>query len=196
MDSQSTDTEWGSESMDTVATLTYSSESDFSESPTCSNLEDLYESFYSENAAESEVKDSFVSDSMGSSTESVDTSNIHPSKSVNYSMLTAALEPLYETSDITIFHSYLLIFQFVVRHNLSTKAFSELIHLIAIHIPKAARLHKLKQFFNEIFPDVHSQVHSYCSCCHKLLPSALSRCERDQCRGSCNGQFISVPLAP
>ena len=56
-------------------------------------------------------------------------------------------------------YCYLLIFQFVIWDNLSTKAFAKLIHLIAVHLPKGAKLpksvHKLKQFFNEIFPDYH-----------------------------------------
>lgn len=42
---------------------------------------------------------------------------------------------------------------------------------------------------------MNSQVHTYCSCCHKLL-SALSTCGRDECRGSRIEQFITVPLAP
>ena len=90
----SSETEWGSEmsAMDTMATKN-SSKSDFSESPTCSDCEELYESFYSV----SEANESFTSEGMGRNTDGDDMSGIGSfSERMDYSKLTAALGPLYE----------------------------------------------------------------------------------------------------
>ena len=100
-------------------------------------------------------------------------------------------------AEITVITSYLLILQFALWHSLSAKAFSELLQLIAVHLPNGANLphsvHNLK-FFSKLFPDVQATVHGYCSVCHKLLPSALSVCE-DCSTGQIN-RFITVPLEP
>ena len=102
--SEFSETEWGSssETMDQSMAASYSSESDCSESPTCSDLEELYESFYSVNIVR---QTSFAgSEGMGRNTSCEDTSDINSfSEDVDYSKLTPALVPLYETSDITIF---------------------------------------------------------------------------------------------
>ena len=92
--------------------------------------------------------------------------------------------------------SYLLILQFALRHSLSAKAFSELLQLIAVHLPDGANLprsvHNLKKFFSKLFPDLQATVHGYCSVCHKLLPSALS--VREDCSTGQINRFITVSL--
>ena len=81
-----------------------------------------------------------------------------------------ALEPLYEGADVSIFDSHLLLFEFAIRHSLTKKAFSELIDLVATHLPRVAKppasVYKLKQLFLHIFPDTASVTHKYCSKCH------------------------------
>lgn len=62
----------------------------------------------------------------------------------------ASKPPLHNGSHITIFQSFLLIFQLAVRHSLTTKAFGELLHLIAARLSQAAQCPKsvsqLKKF--------------------------------------------------
>ena len=45
-------------------------------------------------------------------------------------------EPLYTGAKLTVLDSYLLLYQFFLRHFLSKKAFSELITLISVHLPE------------------------------------------------------------
>lgn len=109
----------------------------------------------------------------------------------------ACAEPLYESADISVFYAYLLIFQFAVRHSLSTKSFGELICLLAALLPAGAKLPSsvfaLKSFFVKLFPESQPQLQYYCSCCHKLLPN-MSQCERYECAGSSVETFISLCL--
>lgn len=102
---------------------------------------------------------------------------------LNSEKLKAASEKtLYEGAQISILLSYLLIFQFVINHSLSGKAFTELLQLLSIHLPRDAKLpssaQKLKSFFADLFPDVTPVTYGYCSQCLALLPSPLSTCLR------------------
>jgi len=59
-------------------------------------------------------------------------------------------EPLYEGADLTILDSFILHYQFALRHSLTKQAFSELIELVSAHIPcsaKSTSVYSLKQFF-------------------------------------------------
>ena len=71
--------------------------------------------------------------------------------------------PLYDGSEITVFDSYFLVFQFAVRHSLTGTAFSELLQLIKVHLPPSSRAAKslfiLKNYFLKLFP--HSQCVSH-----------------------------------
>ena len=109
-----------------------------------------------------------------------------------------ALEPLYEGADVSIFDSHLLLFEFAIRHSLTKKAFSELIDLVATHLPRVAKppasVYKLKQFFLHIFPDTASVTHKYCSKCHHLFGDHDTVCEN--CCKAKVSQFIEIPISP
>ena len=105
--------------------------------------------------------------------------------------------PLYDGAEINVLNAYLMIFQFAIRHSLTTKAFAELLHLIAAFLPlytKAPKtVYALKSFFIDIFPQAKTVEHWYCSCCHQLLDSTAS-CSREGCSNAKKECFISVPL--
>lgn len=107
------------------------------------------------------------------------------------------LEPLFEGSSISVFDSHLLIYQFQLKHGLSSGGVEELLQLIKAHtshtngLPKSA--YSLKRFFGELFPDLNSSVYSYCGSCHQPLESETS-CIRPQCAGAVKETFISVAL--
>ena len=118
---------------------------------------------------------------------------------LNSERLKAASEKtLYEGAQISILLSYLLIFQFVINHSLSGKAFTELLQLLSIHLPRDAKLpssaQKLKSFFADLFPDVTPVTYGYCSQCLALLPSPLSTCLREVCDDAKTEQFVTLPL--
>ena len=107
--------------------------------------------------------------------------------------------PLYDGADISIFESYILVFEFVIRHNLTAKAFSELLQLIAVHVPSSAKMPRsvycLKKFFLNLFPHAKSRIHSYCSSCHAVLTDNIA-CSTRGCEDDMKNEFISIPLGP
>ena len=109
------------------------------------------------------------------------------------------LTPLYEGSEITVFESHLLLFQFSVRHSLSAKAFGELLQVVSAHLPPTAKFPKsvytLKWFFRSLFPDLSTRAHSYCSCCLKLLEEG-TQCENHNCASAKVETFITMALEP
>lgn len=44
----------------------------------------------------------------------------------------------YDSAEISVFESYLLCFQFAIRHSLTAKAFSELLQLLSVHLPSSS----------------------------------------------------------
>ena len=108
--------------------------------------------------------------------------------------------PLYEGSEITCFESHLLLFQFAVRHSLSSKAFGELLQVVSAHLPQTAKspksVYMLKRFFSKIYPDLSTRAHKYCSCCLKLLEEGSTPCDGDKCvsAGAKIETFYTMPL--
>ena len=86
----------------------------------------------------------------------------------------------------------------LLSDSLSTKAYSELLHLLAAHLPVKAKVPKtiraLKQFFIDVFPELQLSEHWYCSCGHRILQTASQLCGRRGCENSRTSHFISVPL--
>ena len=102
--------------------------------------------------------------------------------------------PLYPDAQLTSFQSHLLLFQYAVRHSLTTKA---LLQLLSVHLPQGARVPKsvyhLKRFFLEAYPEANAVRHYFCACCQRPLPSGDSTCD---CGGGSTAMFITVPLGP
>ena len=84
--------------------------------------------------------------------------------------------PLYEGAAISVFESHMLLFQYAVRHSLTSKAFSELLQIISVHVPSPSKVpksvHRLKNFFLKLFPQAKCKVHPYCSACFSLVATA------------------------
>lgn len=99
-----------------------------------SDLEALYESFDFENEA---------SHSYGDAESPLPQT---PDKRFSGISETA----LYPGSHISVFQSQLLVFQYALRHGLTTKAFTELLQLLSVHLPQNAAIpksvHSLKRF--------------------------------------------------
>lgn len=137
--------------------------------------DELNDSFYTLYADES-------SDESDNVPIQVERPSFPPSTSVHETakLKNAASTPLYGGAEISVFHAFLLIFQFAVRHSLTTKAFAELLHLIAALLPLKAKTPKtvtsLKKFFVEIFPQSKTIEHWYCANCLQNLPSKSSVC--------------------
>ena len=110
--------------------------------------------------------------------------------------------PLYSGAQLSSSQSNLLIFQYALRHGLTTKAFTELLQLISVHLPSGTHIpksvHKLKRFMLQSFPNAEAMQHFYCGCCQRSLQSADARCTGNGCSAGdtkpCT--FITVPIGP
>ena len=82
-------------------------------------------------------------------------------------------QPLFPGSEISVFQSHLLIYQFYVKHSLTNQGCMDLLTLLKVHMPTSENLptslYSLKQFFSSLFPDLISSIHYYCSRCHCYL---------------------------
>ena len=96
-------------------------------------------------------------------------------------------------ADLTVFATYLLIFQYSVRHSLTKRALQKLLQLLSVLLPSGSALPKsvnaLKSFFVQRFPDQKPLIRNYCSNCHQLLT------QTEECCAS-KHQFLTVPLGP
>ena len=122
-----------------------------------------------------------------------------PSRSLLPSGSATRDRKLYPGADLSTFQCYLLVFQYAIRHSLTTKAFTELLQLIAVHLPKEAAIprsvHNLKRFFVESYPELQPIQHYYCSCCQRPLLSDSSICNGHGCSGGSSATFITIPTA-
>ena len=102
--------------------------------------------------------------------------------------------PLYPEARLTSLQSSLFVFQYAIRHSLTTKAFTE---LVSVHIPPGAAVPKsvyqLKQSFLQAFPDIEAVRHHYCASCGTTLLSTREECD---CSYYSPATFITVPLRP
>ena len=162
-----------------------------------------------ESSIDGEISDASVSESVPSSstatdtTESESSSDISELSDASTNKLSKLLEfhtPLYEGADLTILDSYLMLYQFALRHCITDTAFSELISLVDTHVPKDAKsatsLYKLRKFFESNFNNLGSQLYTYCTKCHRLLGDPdLTMCPSG-CGGSQVNKFLYVPIQP
>lgn len=109
------------------------------------------------------------------------------------------LKPLYDSANITIIDSYLMLLQYSIRHSLTKKAFTELLQLLSVHLPSgshaAESFHKIKSVFLKMFDDIKQVEYWYCAKCHRLI----SDCTNKVCPSGCNApseEFLHIPLGP
>lgn len=95
--------------------------------------------------------------------------------------------PLYQNSDISCLQSHLLLFQYALKHHLPTRAFTDLLHLLKVHVPPTAQIpssvYVLRQFFLRVFPESKGEIHAYCTECHRYLHEGQAICEIQDCAG-------------
>ena len=108
--------------------------------------------------------------------------------------------PLYDGAELSVLDSHLLMYQYALRHCITTQAFMELISLVETHMPWNSRaiwpLYKLRKFFEENFNDTKCQVYEYCSKCHRLLIDSETTgvpCSSG-CEGATVNKFMYVPV--
>ena len=139
-----------------------------------------------EDNSELESDDSLSSDSCDSS--SVSGSPREAAGMVHLYGLDEYEIPLFEGSEMTVLDSYLLLYQYALKHSLTT--FQEMIDLVNVHLPHAARtttIYKLKLFSLEHFQVCKAIVKPYCRKCHHLLISG----DISVCPNGCDAE-ISV----
>lgn len=107
--------------------------------------------------------------------------------------------PLYETSKITVFDGYLLLFHYVTKHSLTHRAFTELLQLVSAFLPSSVQIprsvHRLKQLFSNVFPHSQPTIHYYCDVC-LASTSQGSVCTTVGCYGRRQGTFLTVSIGP
>ena len=142
----------------------------------------------SQSLMSSEISDCSSSEEVGLSSQSEISSSSETdsqcSESNNCSVIHPSVEqPLFPGSDISVFQSHLLLYQFHLKHGLTNEGCMELLTLLKMHMPMSDNLptssYTLKQFFAALFPDLISSIHYYCSRCHCYLEKSVScsRCE-------------------
>ena len=134
--------------------------------------------------------DGIESDDNSSNSEtSIAVTRRHPSESLH----------LFPQSQINLFESHILLFQYFTKYQLSNKGLDKLLQLLKLHMPKQttglpSSGYKLKKFLHDLFPDLISCAHYYCSVCHQLLAEGTPACINPDCAGSDTECFISVSL--
>lgn len=113
-----------------------------------------------------------------------------------YKSLLESKTPLYPGSDVTILDSYILLYEYALRHSLTKEAFKELIQLVTVHMPSNAKSAKsvylLQKFFEKHFNDTKGKCYYYCMKCHRTLED-----EGAQCPSGCEARinkFLYVPI--
>ena len=93
---------------------------------------------------------------------------------------------LYEGAPITVSASYLMLFFFAKKFNLTIEGFQGLLDLVKCHCPKvnkcASSVYKLKKYFNDMFGEETHQVLRYCSVCCNIIREGTI-CSMDGCKG-------------
>ena len=108
---------------------------------------------------------------------------------------------LYAGAELTVLQSYIVMMQYKLRHSLSKKAFSKLIDLVALHLPKDAKLtqslNAIRKRVDNLFQDVAPVKHYYCDWCSKLL-GERNHCSNPTCTcaNAKTCSLLEVPLIP
>ena len=172
----------------------YISSSEFSSSSSSSSYSGSSCVSSEEDNSELESDDSLSSDSCDSS--SVSGSPREAAGMVHLYGLDEYEVPLFEGSEMTVLDSYLLLYQYALKHSLTKLAFQEMIDLVNVHLPHGARIttiYKLKKFFLEHFQVCKAIVKPYCRKCHHLLISGDTSVCPNGCDAEISG-FVYVPI--
>ena len=158
----------------------------------------------SESLSDESSSDEYISTSDDSISDSeVDTSGSSSDDDMNGSWETLyeesyTEEPLYKGSEIGIKLAYVLIVAFVLEHNLAKNAWTNLLRLICILLPKGhncvSSVYKMKQFLANEFGTLNPVKIFYCSYCKDSVKD--KKCKRKICRDKKAGvnYFIDLDL--
>ena len=106
------------------------------------------------------------------------------------------ISPLYDGVSICVVDSYLLPFQFSLRHSLSGVGFEDLIKLVSVHLPSESNCiglstHTLEKYFAEQL-NIKPQLKLYCDHCLRLFEDG------GKCPSDCDHrmkQFVYLSVA-
>lgn len=193
--------EWSSSSV-------YGLSNDYPESEADMNVysSDETSSTFNSSGSSDESSSSSISSESECDTDNSETSVTDPAE-LNHDEYECRLSsmkefhtPLYDDAELSVLDSHLLVYQYALRHCITTQAFTELISLMETHMPRNSRgvssLYKLRKFFEENFNDTKCQAYEYCSKCHRLIDSEITGeigCSSG-CEGATVNKFIYVPV--
>ena len=100
-------------------------------------------------------------------------------------------QPLYDGTEVSTWDSYLLIMKYALRHSLSKQAVSDLLNLVALHLPKKSTisLYKMKKLFLNLYEDI---THYCCSGCHSPYSDRDTTCP-NSC-DSASAEFLTISV--
>lgn len=109
-------------------------------------------------------------------------------------------EPLFEGSSVSTLQAYVMLFQYALRHHLSSKVLSELLLLLKVLLPAGntmpRSMYLLKSFFVKAFSNIEINEQPYCRDCHTLLDQQSDQCSNILCSGDHFDRFIAIPIGP
>ena len=116
-----------------------------------------------------------------------------------YKSLIESKTPLYPGSEVTILDSYILLYEYALRHKLTKEAFSELLQLVSVHLPSSANSAKsvylLQKYFEKHFNDTTGECYYYCIKCHRQVEGASNDCPSGCTHAGLN-KFLYIPVEP
>ena len=102
-----------------------------------------------------------------------------------YTTADEARKPIYKGYSHSLLTSYTSVMLFVTKHSLSKEAFSDLLLLIATHLPVSnvytKSIYKVKEFLKDFIDVKEPELHSLCENCHQILdgkPCTSIHCRR------------------
>lgn len=147
-----------------------SNSSDEANSSFSSNSSDKVDSFFS-NRSSDEVGDRVTSDCLN--------------------------QPLYDGADLTVWETYLLLMQHSLRHNLTKRAFSDLLKVVGTLLPKSSiglvSYYKLWKFFMDLYGDLEFSSHFCCSSCQAAIDDERAACPNG-CDESTPIEYLAVSV--